>query len=142
MTAPRPYEELRVLAYDPGVTTGIALRGRKGEYATMVTKDQDEAWEFIRPDRVDLVIFENFAAQRISKYGLKTVRVVGGIESRCSLHKIQIIKHTPQQRRAWIDIARKWLIENTGSKGTGQHEIDALSHIFCWEWMQEHPHGI
>lgn len=135
------YPKLRVLAFDPGITTGIAYRPEKDKYVTCVSKDPAEVWGFINPETVDLVIYEDFVAQLISRYGLATVRVVGGIQSRCDQHGIKILLHRPQMRKAFIDIARSWLIEHTGSKGTGRHEIDALAHILTWEWMQEHPRG-
>lgn len=138
---PSEFETLRVLAFDPGVTSGIAFRPRKGEYITCVSKVPEEVWDFIDADRTDLVIFEDFTAQQISRFGIATVQVVGGIKSRCAQQKIEFLLHRPQERRAFIDVARTYLKENRGGKGTGQHEIDALSHILTWEWRQEHPDG-
>jgi hypothetical protein len=143
MTTPvANYETLRVLAFDPGVTTGIAYRPKKGEYATCVVKTPEEAWEFIDPKSVDLCIFEDFQAQLISRYGIHTVQVVGGIKARCAMYKIDILLQRPQQRRAFIDIAARYLKEHRGGTGTGAHEKDALSHILSWEWRQEHPHDV
>lgn len=121
------------MAIDPGGTTGIAIKTPNG-YHTSVCKTDEELWElFVSPP--SLVIIEWFSAELISKYGLSTVELVGGVKALCWSKNIPLIRHVPQERIAFIKPAKEIL------KALGYrreiHEVDALAHLLSWEYWSE-----
>lgn len=126
-----------ILAIDPGGTTGIAVKDRGDQYNTFVCKDEEELWELFRSPPT-LVIIENFVAELISKYGLYTVQLVGGVKALCYLHNIPLVIQMPQKRIAFVKEAKQKL------KDQGYrfeiHEADALAHLLAYEyWSAKQP---
>ncbi len=129
---PVPVPEYKfVLAIDPGGTTGLAFRMPDGSYHTAIALTPEQVWDFI-DDRVDLVIYENFAAVTISKYGIHTLKVIGGIRAMCWKHRIPIIQRQPQSRYGMLLEAKAYLKENKGDSFV-VHEVDALAHLMTWD---------
>lgn len=123
-----------ILAFDPGVTTGMAYKMPDGSYMTVALGQYAEidVWDSITPS-IDLVLYEEFKATDISKYGLYTVRLIGGILAICHKLEIKVQKQQPQQRRSFIPYARQHIKETKGDTYV-IHEVDALSHIFFYEY--------
>lgn len=123
-----------ILGIDPGVTTGLAYKMPNGSYMTTVLGqyDEKEVWDSITPN-IDLVLYEEFKAITISTYGLYTVRVIGGILAICHKLGIKVIRQHPQQRRSFIVPAEDHIRRTKGSRHV-VHEVDALSHIFYYEY--------
>jgi Holliday junction resolvasome RuvABC endonuclease subunit len=132
-----------IVGIDPGVSTGlaVAVMGQHGRYqiatATCIARDKDDdmttstqIWRFIRPP-VQVVVMEQFAARTISKYGLHTVETVGGVMALCDAYNIQVIRHTPQQRRPYLKLARSIVAKRENHT---KHEIDALAQMLCYMW--------
>lgn len=116
------------LGIDPGVTTGMAIAFiEEGEikYHTWTCNTKEEVWDFITPI-VEQACVEQFEAQLISKYGLHTVELVGGIEAMCHTRNIPLYRHTPQQRYPYLEAAGQL---RTKGKGHTHHEKDALAHV-------------
>jgi len=124
----------RILAVDPGITSGIAAKYKQDTYITSVCTSEEDVWDFVNPDTCDVVLYEEFKATKIDRYGLQTVRVIGGIRALCNYFKIPIFRQQPQQRRSFIPIARKYLQQNKGDRFK-VHETDALSHIMYYEYV-------
>lgn len=121
-----------ILAIDPGITIGLAWKIH-GEYKVAVATDIKDVWQFIYNDKPDLVIAEQFQAQHISRYGLRTVELVGSLESLAWAAGIRMVRRIPQQREMGMAPAIRWLEANPQVARTMQHHIDALAHIMAYE---------
>lgn len=119
----------KVIAIDPGVTSGIATR-IDGKYNTFEAIDYRAVWHIIYSVRnFDVLLCENFAATTISSYGLHTVRLIGGLEALCLEHNIP---YMTQQNARRVKYKYK-AIQIMGQKGPRDHMMDALAHLLCWE---------
>lgn len=117
-----------ITAFDPGVTTGVAIRLGNGLIRTLATRDLDEVYKLVIGSK--FVVYENFAtAFRISKDGLFTVRLCGGIIALAAVNGIPIKRHMPQQRYPFQKPAHQLLL---GTKHQ-IHEEDALAHLLAYE---------
>lgn len=123
-----------VVAIDPGGKSGIAASTDKMDYLTACVNTPEEVWTFIAPN-VHHVIYEEFGAETISKYGLHTVRIIGGILALCWKYNIPVTKHMPQKRLAFKTQAREILQHKryTLKQTYMVHELDALAHLLAWE---------
>lgn len=117
-----------IMGLDPGGTTGVALAYWQSDgyhFETMSCNTQEQVWQLIRPP-VGLFLTESFDAQLISRYGLDTVRLIGGIQALCFEHNIPITMQTPQQRKPYLSTAKKLA---TRGPGHTHHEYDAMAHL-------------
>lgn len=121
-----------VMAIDPGICTGLAFK-IGGMYKVAVATDTRDVWKLVWEDKPDLVLIEQFQAQHISRYGLRTVELVGAVESLCWAANIKFVRRIPQHREPGIAGAVRWLEANPQVARTMQHHIDALAHIFAYE---------
>jgi hypothetical protein len=123
-----------VIAVDPGGTTGVAVR--IGETITTCTcKTPEELYDLITSSGWEAIAIEPFtpfnAASRISKYGLYTVRLVGGVQALAYHLKIPIVEQPPAKRIPFVRQANELLVKMR--RDFVVHEVDALSHLLCWE---------
>jgi len=120
-----------LVSIDPGITTGIATCNPAGDFATCTLGSSGEVWDFVLQHegvKDALVLAEQFVTKgRISKYGLETVRIIGGIQALCRQFDIRLQMDMPGHRIAYIPDALRLLPRST------EHEMDALSHILAWE---------
>lgn len=127
-----------VLAFDPGGTTGVALRDHDGSITTCTVGRPQEAWDFIQ-EGLDVVVYERFASSVATSHdALYTIEIIGGIQALCHRLRIPIVRHEPQNRKAWLDEARDIVHDARRVAGVplGKlvvHEIDALAHLLCHE---------
>lgn len=123
---------MTVIAFDPGVTTGIAIH-TDGNYQTLVIKqDFPRIAQLIEYNTLTCVVFEDFnTAGRIDTHGLFTVRLIGQIEAYCYKLGIPTLVQFPPERKQFIDDARSIL--NAGGKKWVVHEMDALAHLLVYE---------
>lgn len=119
-----------VISIDPGGTSGVAVRGRDGTILTAACKSPEQVYELVSADGVEQVVIERFAAQLISKYGLHTVRIVGGVYALCWHLGIPYKEHSPQDRYPFKKEAREIL----KGRPVVIHEIEALEHLLRWEF--------
>jgi hypothetical protein len=99
------------------------------KYDSMTLTEHKHVWSMVRPP-VSVVVIEQFGAQTISKYGLHTVEIVGGVMALCDMLSIGVARDAPQQRRPYMDLART-LVPN-GETHRMRHEVDAMSHVLFW----------
>lgn len=125
---------VNVLSIDPGITTGIATRVH-GKYSTFEVINYEGVFDIVQDHPWDLVLCENFTAKHISKYGLATVRIIGGVAAICYLRKIPM---KTQQNFERIRYKPKAIELMGGNKGPRDHKMDALAHLLCWEANNEH----
>lgn len=123
---------VNVLAIDPGGTTGCAVRASTGQIMTFACVKPEEVFDFIfdNKDLLEQVVIENFNAQTIGKWGLFTVRIVGGVYALCYEYKIPHKVHQPQDRYPFKQEAREVLKK----RGVCIHEIEACEHLLKWEY--------
>jgi len=122
-----------ILAIDPGGTTGIAIKLPTGDYHTCVVNENSEVYEFVVKYNYDKVLVEQFATNNvISKYGLRTAELVGGIEALCWLRKIELVRRMPQHRVICLKQAAIMLKDVPALM---DHQIDSLAHLLAYERM-------
>jgi hypothetical protein len=125
----RDNESEILIAIDPGITSGVAIKVN-GTYQTCVAHSGAELWEFIRDYNFSTVIIEQFATSSlISKFGLRTAELVGGVEALCWLKNIPIVRRMPAQRIPFLRKAAL-LLKDTAIV---EHQQDALAHLLAWE---------
>lgn len=130
-----------VMGIDPGVSTGVAFAYYTNgvyEYTTNTCTDVRDVWKQVAwPVRV--LIVEQFSAQLISKYGIHTVEVVGGVIAVAYTRDIEVIRDTPQSRRPYMEYARAHVPPREHITPYEQrHEIDALSHVIRYLYSAKH----
>lgn len=123
----------RVVAIDPGGTSGVAVRGRDGTILTTACTRPEEVYDIVSTPGVEQVVIERFAATLISKYGLHTVRIVGGVYALCWKLNIPYLEHAPTDRYPFKKEARAIL----KGRRVVIHEIEALEHLLRWEFDDE-----
>lgn len=119
-----------ILSIDPGGVTGVAFKDADG-YKTAAYERDYEVWDLIGPS-CELVIYEWFAAEVISKHGLLTVRIIGGIQSLARRYSVKTVRHSPQYRNPYLADS-KAMLKQMGKATKGDHEMDALAHLLAWE---------
>jgi hypothetical protein len=119
-----------ILAIDPGLSTGVALRSN-GTLTTTTLHSNEAVWALFNKSHVNVVVIERFAtAGRLSSPGLATIELVGSIKGICYIQGILLHVHVPQFRYAWMDRAKALL---QGVEAHTVHEVDALAHLLAYE---------
>ena len=122
-----------IMAIDPGGTSGIAFRMPNRSIITCVGNSPEDVYDLIRQaatSGLQQVVCENFNAQYIGKWGLHTVRIVGGVQAVCHIFQINLQMHMPQKRYPFKLKARGIL----KGRRVVIHEIEALEHLLTWEY--------
>lgn len=115
---------MKVLAIDPGTTTGLAWY-LDGEFTTLAT-EADNVIKLLTND-LDWLVIERFAtAGRISKYGLQTVNLVGQVKGWCYAFDKTLVIQSPQSRKAWQMQGDSFPKK---TKPKLEHEGDAMAHL-------------
>jgi hypothetical protein len=140
MTHPRPPV---VMGIDPGVSTGVAIGFPQESgygYVTFTAKEPAEVWGAIAGSlSVNVLIVEQFSAQLISKYGIHTVEVIGGVIALAWDRSIEVIRDTPQQRRPYMEYAKARVPpRGAHTQHDLRHEVDALSHVVRYLYKSGH----
>lgn len=128
-----------ILGIDPGMSTGVALAFLDmgvWHYESATHTSIETVLDLIAPP-VALVLIERFSAQLISKYGLHTVDLIGGVKALARYHNIPCVVQTPSQRKPYLEHARTLVPPNTHITRTEQrHEIDAMAHVVRYLYRQ------
>lgn len=122
---------MKIVSIDPGITTGLAIRTREGNIITEAVHSVKHIWNILTSeDKPDVVIYECFnASGQISKYGVRTIEIVGGIIALCSVFGIASVAQAPYRRKPYEKAARDIL----KLKKHLDHEVDALAHLLAFE---------
>lgn len=131
---------MTVISIDPGGKSGVAIRFNDGTIETCIcesifkngkqeTFDPRSLYELFLTYKFDHAVIETFQAQTITRYGLHTVRIVGGIEALCIAKDIPLTKHMPVDRYPFLQDAKDLL----QGKRPMIHQVDALAHLLRWE---------
>ncbi len=128
-----------IVAIDPGGTTGIAYRITAESPKTLIQFDEAGLYDWLEAYHQNLsqVIIENFVTGGfISKDGLYTVRLVGGVQALCHLWGIPCDTRNSNTRSTFIPQAKEILKKQKPNHVI--HEVDALSHLLQWEYLKSH----
>jgi hypothetical protein len=128
-----------ILGIDPGMSTGVALAFLDmgvWHYESATHTSIDTVLDLIAPP-VALVLIERFSAQLISKYGLHTVDLIGGIKALAWYHAITVEEDTPTQRKPYMEYARSLVPPSEDiPRHEQRHEIDAMAHVVRYLYRQ------
>lgn len=125
-----------IIAIDPGITSGVAIKDDAGNYATYEYSPYQKVWQLLTTYRWDAIVCENFVAVDISRYGIITVRIVGGIECYATLNNIPLTIQQNIMRIPFKQRATDMIIAQFGKRMPRDHRMDALAHLLCWESKQ------
>lgn len=118
-----------VMAIDPGGSTGLAVKYPDATWLTTTLTEPGELWKFLA-ERPDEVVFEIFSTQnRVDKYMIYTIELVGGIKGVIYTLGIHGFAHSPGKRYPFIQQAEDML----RGQGHTKHEVDALAHLLAHE---------
>lgn len=129
----------RIMAFDPGRTTGVAFLHDNGgintyELRQVIIGDKDLTHEFIFNDtaiaRPHEIVYERFQYQRRPNVDLYPVEVIGVLKMYTQKLDIPIKEQTPAQaKNLWTDSKLKTL----GLWEPSQpHAMDALRHLLYY----------
>lgn len=128
-----------ILAIDPGETTGIAACMTSYDTCTLTT--HEEVWDYVElmgvgPDHNQIVIERFISQAHLSKYGLRTIELIGGVKALAWQKKIPIALQTPAQRIPFEPRARE-ILKAVHKKYITDHEVSALAHLLCWRYKND-----
>lgn len=128
---------MKLVAIDPGRTTGIAMRDGD-KLSTSYTQDIEAVLYIVMT--ADTVVQEDYIGQLISSDGLFTVRLIGIIEGVCWEKDIPLYIQRNAERKAQLHVAKQLL--QYPNRSTKIHEVDALAHLLRFEYNTERgiPH--
>lgn len=121
-----------ILAIDPGISTGVAIKTARGEYLMLVVTEPVKLWDIIEAHKPGTIVVENFASGGlISRDGQATIRLVGAMELAAYITGASLVLQSPQERYPQMDNARAMLKQR--GKTPISHEVDSLSHLLLYE---------
>jgi len=126
-----------VVAIDPGITTGLCLKGEALDRVTCVIencgKAPIEVWKFLERGNFSHIILEQFSASgRIDENCERTLELCGIVKIYAATHSIELTLQAPQKRRAFLKDA-KLILQKRGALYM-EHELDALAHLLRWDF--------
>ena len=148
---------MRVLAIDPGGSTGMAM-WEGSEVRTLTVPSMDTIGEVVSviiEARPDIIVVETFLSTgKLSKYGIWTLELIGVIKTLVHLAhsdtlvwhledwKPSIVRRSPSQRIVFEPKAKALLKARPAIDGHRliftDHEVSALAHL----WGYLHSKGI
>jgi len=124
-----------LFAIDPGPHTGMAVK-IDGDYHTATITQPTELWDMLNQFRPEVVAYEDFIGSGQRDININaTLQLVGSIVGVCHVLGLKSIRNQPQARRAFIQDARRLLVNQPGKT---VHEVDALAHLLLLEYQIAH----
>ena len=129
---------MRIIAFDPGATTGVAELEINQRLFTIVTHQLPNAhavlWDTLNRMRPDIIVYEQFLHQQRIKADYTPVEMIGVIKLYAAFHEISLVGQTPATGKAfWTnDKLRTIKMPKTDIslyKTNAPHAMDALRHL-------------
>lgn len=128
---------------DPGGTSGVAIKFANGLWSTLAVplESQFDVTEKIaayarHESKTMTVAVEFFSSmQYLSRHGLNTIELVGGIMHVCRVFGVTVFRHAPMHRTPFQSTAHDMLTARRTDTGIPFviHEEDALAHLLRLE---------
>lgn len=145
---------MKLLCFDPGLTTGFAWF-EEGDEAMKLTKCghlydlkeiTQEVERFSLSGGLATIVNENFArGNSVVKEQIETIRLCGGIEALAHVHGFGYAQQYPASRTGYVPIAKAMIKElGFGTLQENHHAIDAIAHGLCYmdkegmEWQKQY----
>jgi hypothetical protein len=122
----------KIIAFDPGYTTGVAIQSNISDMLTLMqVKGLKPVWAVLHTGQPDMIVYEKFFYQRRDKVDLRPVEAIGIIKLYAERTTTPIIGQSAQQaKRFWTD--KK--IKKLGMWESGEpHAMDALRHLLYFQ---------
>lgn len=118
----------KVMAIDPGITTGIAIVDLTGSIVgSCLNTSVIDVMGSIVSTKPDLVIIEDFVgAGPRSKESIFVLKLIGMVLGVCFIEKIPYVVQVPQIRVPYVSVAKEM------GEGRSRHIIDAYAHALAW----------
>lgn len=124
---------MRIVALDPGKTTGAALatlRNDDYEIETVCQVEPDFIWRTLTNYKPEVIVMERFIGYPKIKMDFSPVEVIGIVKEWCRQNDVTLVEQTPAQAKHYFTDAR--LKErNVYVKGM-PHGCDAIRHLLYW----------
>jgi hypothetical protein len=129
---------MRVVALDPGVTTGIAEGAINNEGHLDFQADQAQIslkflWEYLHRVKPDHIVYETFEFRQGKQRGnleLFSRNVIGVIQLYVELHDIHVAPQKAAQAKEFMSNER--LKEEQAWLKGKEHARDAIKHLLYW----------
>lgn len=123
--------KIKVLALDPGITTGFATLDFSGAVKPDQVKcDHRAFYDFLVELNPDTVVFERFVYQRRDKVELWPVEVIGIIRLYAEQFEVPLFAQTPSQAKNFMTVDK---LKAMGLWQTGLgHGMDAVRHLLYY----------
>ena len=129
---------MRILALDPGITTGYVLAECDREKLFRIVDmghflAPEKVYQYIHSRPIGYVVYEGFArGNSVVDTQIKTIELCGGIKAACYLECIPYKMQYPAKRTGYIPAA-KYLVKQSGHTCEEMHHaIDAIAHLLCY----------
>ena len=124
---------MRVVAFDPGGTTGIATLQLDDDGIIKTdgwqVKTAFEVYSLLKSTKWDQVVYESFRYERRGNVNLKPVEIIGVIKLACEMFGLPLMAQTPSTGKGWwyrkLTTVGLWMV------GT-PHANDAMAHLIHW----------
>jgi hypothetical protein len=100
---------MRIVAIDPGKTTGMTLvTFRSGEtiFESSCQVKQDKVWISLDNYKADVIVLEKFIGYPKVKMDFTPVEVMGIVREWCRQHDIDLVEQTPSQAKHYYTDVR------------------------------------
>lgn len=133
---------MRLMAFDPGVTTGVAWTTPQGTETAHIKGELSHklVWDTLESYVPNIIICERFNYQRRDKVVLEPMSIIGAIRTwhevyTKTIKTSQLVFQTPSQAmNLWTDAK----LQKIGLWETGRpHAMDALRHLLYYITTKE-----
>lgn len=129
---------MKILAIDPGVTTGMARLNRTPDKFEIIETWEEkfshrDFWDELHIEVPNLIIIENFIHTQVSRVNLYPAELIGIASLFVEIMHwvpIQLVKQNPDKRKWWT--MEKIKAINLWESGK-PHAMDALKHLLVYE---------
>ena len=136
---------MRLLALDPGLTTGYAIfsngRIERCGHCTSLAETVD----LVLTPPLDAVVYEGFArGNSVVDEQLRTIELCGAIQAAAHLGRLKCTMQYPAMRKGYVPIAKCMVKELGFTYEEMHHAIDAIAHCLCYmdkegiEWGKQY----